>query len=187
MLESKIDKHYEIHSCSRICQGDILRDLKIQLVDSNNKVQLFSFPYLIILSQDCDLEQYFIKLQTSNDDESCNQFIPNIITLLSFPADQARNGNHLSELYTIKQQRINTDLWKIVKQNKNERYHFLPSYQPLQVPELLIDFKNYLTIPFEQIFECYKDHYLATVNELFREDLSQRFCNYLSRIGLPSI
>jgi hypothetical protein len=28
-------------------------------------------------------------------------------------------------------------------------------------------------------------HYICTVSELFREKISQRFANYLSRIGLP--
>jgi hypothetical protein len=31
------------------------------------------------------------------------------------------------------------------------------------------------------------EHYLATFNKLFRESLSQRFSNYLSRIGLPEL
>lgn len=54
------------------------------------------------------------------------------------------------------------------------------------IPELVIDFKHYYTIPTEEMYEAYKENYLASVEPLYREDLSQRFANYLSRIGLPT-
>lgn len=57
----------------------------------------------------------------------------------------------------------------------------------LQLPELVIDFKHYYAIPRDTLFRMYPEHYLVTINQLFRESLSQRFSNYLSRIGLPEL
>jgi len=63
MLESKISKLYERHNCSRICQGDILRDFEIieKIIGKDREVlsKTLKFNYIVILSQDCDLEQYF--------------------------------------------------------------------------------------------------------------------------------
>jgi hypothetical protein len=78
-------------------------------------------------------------------------------------------------------------MWAPIKQNNNERYHYLPSYLDFQIPELLVDFKMYFTLPINVVFSGVNPFYLATINELFREKLSQRFSFYLSRIGLPDI
>ena len=37
------------------------------------------------------------------------------------------------------------------------------------------------------MYEILKKHYIGSMKELYREDLSQRFAYYLSRIGLPEI
>jgi hypothetical protein len=77
--------------------------------------------------------------------------------------------------------------WGIILDNKNERYHYLLADIDLQVPELTIDFKHYFSIPRSYLYSSRKDHYIASINELFREALSQRFAYYISRIGLPTI
>ena len=75
--------------------------------------------------------------------------------------------------------------WNFIKNNQDPRYHFLRKDLDLQVPELVIDFKHYYTIPRDFLYEKIEHHYLGTMSELFREFLSQRFAFYLSRIGLP--
>jgi len=96
-------------------------------------------------------------------------------------------GNHLRDLFSINQTNIGGDQFKKLKQNKDERYHFLSPCDEYQIPELIIDFKIYYTLQVDYIENRYHDCYLATINELFRELLSQRFTNYISRIGLPKI
>ncbi len=185
MLKSKIENLFEKHDCERISQGDILRDIKFNIVKNNNEVQEICFQYAIVLTQDCDLEQYQKKRTEIKKGEVFNQYIPNLLIIPGFPAESLRQGDHLTELYNYQQDRINSDKWKIVKSNKDERYHFLKGNVDLQVPDMVCDFKNIYTIGFDYIFEQYKKVYLATVNELFRENLSRRFTNYFSRIGLP--
>ena len=82
-------------------------------------------------------------------------------------------------------QYIDSKRWKIVQNNQNPRYHFLKGEKMYQVPNIVIDFKHYYTIPRDELYKNYKNHYIGSINELFREALSQRFAYYLSRIGLP--
>jgi hypothetical protein len=185
MLKSKISYLFETHNCERICQGDILRDVKYLNVLLNGEVQEFYFLYVIVISQDCDLEQFQAKLGNQQIGSHFNQYLPNILLIPAYPAQLMREGNHLKDIYGITHERINTDKWKIVKSNNNERYHYFKGYSELQVPDLVCDFKHFFTIDFETTIEQYKSTYLATINELFHESLSQRFSNYLSRIGLP--
>ena len=57
----------------------------------------------------------------------------------------------------------------------------------MQIPDLILDFKHYLTVPFDLLSRFHGTCYLASVSELFREDLSVRFASYLSRVGLPEL
>jgi len=84
--------------------------------------------------------------------------------------------------------RIPSDEWRKVCQNNVYRYHYLGNAEEQQVPELILDFKHYFTIPRDIAYRPdFKKCYLATMDDLFREHLSQRFANYLSRIGLPEL
>ena len=146
------------------------------------------FPYVIVMSQDCDLEHsYKSELDTVNDSVINKQFLPNIIVVPSFPSEIVKAGKHLLDIFNIKQTQYGKDDWKYISQNRNERYHFLNGYLDFQVPDLVIDFKTYFSFPAGNLKKVFKEHYLATVNELFRERLSQRFTNYFSRIALPEI
>ena len=40
---------------------------------------------------------------------------------------------------------------------------------------------------FYNLLSTHGEMYLATISELFREELSRRFTNYLSRIALPEV
>lgn len=193
MLKSKIKSQYENHSCERITQGDILRDVNILIVDGEGQLEVIElqYQYGVVLSQDCDLQQG-CKISNNQTDSSnpvaeFNQFLPSILFVPAFPAEIFRLGEHLIGLYKIKAQKINTDEWKRLKKNNNSRYHYLPADQQNQVPDLVLDFKTYFTIPYKTLSNEHKNHYLTTVNEIFREELSQRFANYLSRIGLPEL
>jgi hypothetical protein len=188
MLKSRIEQRYEKHDCQRICQGDLLRGFKFRAIRGTDaKVVEIGFPFIVILSQDCDLEQG-VPPPTSPATGSLpvlSQYLHNILFIPAFPAEIAREGTHLKDLFFITQKRIDGDLWRPITQNGNDRYHFLTGNIDLQIPNLLLDFKAYYTIPQEDMLIQYRGSYLATINELFRERLSQRFSNYLSRIGLP--
>ncbi|MFZ1984610.1 MAG: hypothetical protein WAU91_09360 [Desulfatitalea sp.] len=191
MLKSKIESHYETHDCKRISQGDILRDIKFVIIgDDESSVEL-TYQYIVVLSQDCDLEQgnsiLSPELKCEGSCKLFNQFLHSVLFVPAFPSELLRSGEHIKSLYDIKADRIVGSLWGPIKINQSPRYHFLPADVEHQIPDLVMDFKAYYTLPFRYFLHKHKKHYLATVNELFREHLSQRFSNYLNRIGLPAI
>jgi len=191
MLKSKIESQYESHNCDRISQGDILRDLDFVVVGEDEEAIELKYQYLVVISQDCDLEQRNCLITADLEcEDSCkifNQFLHSVLFVPAFPEELLRSGVHLESLFKIKTQSINSRLWSPIKSNQNPRYHVLPADTEHQIPELVLDFKAYYTLQYEYFLSKHKDHYLATVNELFRESLSQRFSNYLNRIGLPNL
>lgn len=188
MLVSKISERFTKHSSSRIYQGDIIRDLKFLVVETDGTVIELEYPYAIVMSQDCDLQQAKNKgIRQEDKVEIQSQFLPNVLLLPAFVGEAARSGDHLIKIYDIRQERIVSRKWDVVKRNGDDRYHYLPKKRDIQVPELLVDFKHYFTLSYDILFNNYSKRYLATVNELFRENLSHRFTNYLARIGLPEL
>jgi hypothetical protein len=138
------------------------------------------------MTQDCDLEQ---DKQNRSSAESKNQdkFLQSVLLCPAYPAADIRAGTHLSDENLV-MERLNSDRWKVVKGNNNARYHYLPEHPDYQIPESVIDFKHYFTVPREKISTTLKlQRRIGSVGELFREDLSLRFAQYLSRIGLPDL
>ena len=187
MFQSKIIKPYEIHDKERICQGDILRDFTFNYIDSQNEITKNDFPYVVIITQDCDLKSDYKKRHEENITDYYNQFIPSILFIPAFPLEIIKEGEHLKESYNIKQERLNSEKINRIKSENELRYHFLPSFIDYQIPELIIDFKLYYTTSSNYMHGHYNSHYLATINEIYRERLSQRFADYLNRIGLPLV
>lgn len=206
-MKSNINSKYRHHDSLKIYQGDILRDVDLIVEYTEDGNNQFEMPYIIILSQDCDLDEDFNSYQNyeqKNVSELSSLFfeestkkidhkiktmydklLPSVLVCPAFPAEQVRNGIHLKNYNNYAMQYLNSDMWNLVKINQNSRYHFLEEYPDYQIPNLVIDFKRHYTLPTHYIYSIFKESYVGSLNELYRERLSQRFFNYLSRIGLP--
>ncbi|VVB59684.1 Uncharacterised protein [uncultured archaeon] len=187
-MKSKIDSIYSKHDCTRVCQGDILRDFEYvkwaSTEDKKIRINIITLPYIVVLTQDCDLKwdfEHHAATGTNHD-----KFLQSILVCPAYSAEAFREGSHLKTMDLV-MEKINSSQWNILIKNQNSRYHFLQNHRELQIPNLVIDFKHYYTIPRDILYTEAKNHYLGTINELFRESLSQRFAYYLSRIGLPVI
>ena len=183
---------YTTDLTSRYRQGDILREVQIiewaEVVDEQIVVTERYLPYCVILSQECDLEHdYNNRADSAKCARDTDKFLQSILLCPAFPAEQIRLGTHLQDI-GLKMQQINSAEWKRIKQNNNYRYHFLPEHEENQVPELTLDFKQYITIPRQVAYrDQIKKGVLISLGDLFREHLSSRFAHYLSRIGLPEL
>lgn len=116
--------------------------------------------------------------------------IPSILSCPAFPAEEVREGFHLFETdYVVMDEKGNPKKtkWKSIKRNETPRYHYIEGDTIHQIPELVIDFKRYYTIPKKYLYSIHNSHFMASLNELFRDDLSSRFAHYQSRIGLPNL
>ncbi|MFZ2189363.1 MAG: hypothetical protein WA057_02295 [Candidatus Magasanikiibacteriota bacterium] len=190
MLESNIKSFYKKHSKERFCQGDILRDVKVSIdipiewQQSEGNTTDYDLPYCVIMTQDCDLDRDFESKKgeklTNND-----KHLPTILVCPAYRDLPFYEGKHL--VGWKMQEYKGKALEKIQKNDEINRCHFLKGDSTLQIPNLVIDFKHFYTLPTSILYEQYNDIYLATINELFRERLSQRFANYLSRFGLPEL
>lgn len=180
---------YEKRSITRICQGDVIEEFSYQfanLQEEPRSIISITIPYAIVLTQDCDLEQdYKFRNPTPENPVSNNdKYLQSILICPAYLSESFKQGNHLSAL-SLTMQTWGGDRWKYVKTNQNERYHFLNADITLSIPELIIDFKHYYTIPNKDLYSIHRTNYKASLASLYREDISHRFANYLSRIGLP--
>ncbi len=175
----------------RIVQGDILSDVEyIESVSVNDgilEVKKIVFPLVLVLTQDCDLTWDYenrINETPSNQDK----FLFSAIVVPLYNYEHFIFGKHLSDLHqTMVQISSNPNKTdnKNLKQNETPRYHYLEFPEKIPIVASVIDFKHYFTVNIVNLTEHKKEHYVCTLGKLFRERVSQRFSNYLSRIGLP--
>lgn len=174
----------------RLNQGDILKDLSIILQsgfdkETNEAIMSEVFlSYSVVISQECDLEHDYNNQTTTKDNQ--DKFLPNILILPLYLANKFREGTHRGE--QIKGMKWNSkELWKSIAQNNNARFHFIKLNEQFQIPESVIDFKHLYTINRDLIYDNLSNVYLASICEIYRENISHRYTYYLSRIGLPEI
>lgn len=156
-----------------------------------------------------DIETYgglidtdFVIRETSNDDikklinkiegalsrliESINndKCIPNVLVCPAYLETDFINGKHIEN---AKMNNMVSQLKEIQDNNKFKRYHFIKGAQSdnINMPNLVVDFKHFYTLPVEYLYTLYTNSYVCSLNVLFNESIAQRFTFFLSRIGLP--
>lgn len=177
----------------RINQGEILKNVPYfeSYTENNGEFALtvLDFPFVIVLTQDCDLEQ------NKRDREKQNQSVENtkktlldkhLISIIVAPlynSEHLFSGEHLS-LLGIESHKPSSEQKKLIKQNQNPRYHYIEFNPESPIPNAVIDFKHYFSISLEWL-ESNPNKKVCVISPIYRELVSQRFSNYLSRIGLP--
>jgi len=186
---SAINLPYFQSRLDRYEQGDILRDVTlIQWADLEKERVLSvverTLQYCVIVSQECDLEHDY-NTRAKTDSAAKDKYLQSLLICPAYSAETFRQGDHLQKL-GMKMEHINRESWARLKQNNLARYHYLEAHQNFQVPELVVDFKHYVTVPRDILYrEQFNACYVATIEIMYRDQLSARFAHYLSRIGLP--
>ena len=185
----------------RIQQGDILRDIdfiqRIEIIGNEVSIHKISFPLVIVLTQDCDLQEdskYYVKVREakpSNDDKK----LLSVIVAPLYNEEMFLQGQHLNDetlKYTM--QIINkktkgnlTTQYKFLIRNEIPRFHHLKFKETDPIVDQVIDFKHYFTVNVEDLTNTKDDKFVCKVSQLYREHISQRFAYFLSRIGLPDM
>lgn len=191
-------RHYTKSAAAWIRQGDILRDVEHvedAFLDSERpgylRVESLFFPYIVVLSQDCDLKW---DVEARNEKKwKPDKQIESILVCPAYNRELFARGEPLKGLPRGKMRiwdakkksgDLTTD-WKTLIQNKNPRYHHLEGDSALLLPDLIVDFKHFYTIPRSRLYRLHSKCFAGAIRELYREHLSRRFANFLSRIGLP--
>lgn len=183
-------------SLPRAQQGDIFSNIDhieslIPYGDNNIEINRIVFPYVIVLSQDCDLEQdsnyYLANPKPSNDDKK----LFSVIVAPLYNEEYLLTGSHLSDI-GLTMQKIErgsaakpTTNYKNLIKNEIPRYHHIVFPGGTPMVNSVIDFKHYFTVNSQYLIEIKPKQFVCKVSELYRERISQRFSNFLSRIGLP--
>lgn len=190
-MKSNIESIYRLNDSNRVLQGDILKDLDVPIY--NQELELQTLDFGVILSQDCDLNQDYTsrneisRTKDKSNPSLNNKIIPSILICPAYPAEQLRQGNHLDaiDMPMVKISNPRKTPWKKIIKNETPRYHYLNESEEFEMPELVLDFKRYYSVSRDYLYAIYPKCYLASLNELYREDLTNRFHHYHSRVGLP--
>ncbi len=184
MIKVKIGKQ------AKISQGDVYKDTEfLEYAIEKNGIVEFSkivFPYVVVLTQDCDLNQDYTVRWSRNTTSNQDKKLFSVIVAPLYNVEHFYVGEHLSEL-NMSMMKINkkkTD-GKKLRQNKTPRYHFLEFPEKVPIIPSVIDFKHYFTVNVEYLKKHKRENFVCQLSALYREDVSQRFCSFLSRIALP--
>jgi len=182
----------ELNKTDRIYQGDIFRNVDFieYAIEKEGIIEIskIQFPLVIVLTQDCDLAQdYYNRIRENPDSQ--DKILFSVMVAPLYNIEHIYSGEHLNNL-GIKMQIINKNSKKtenrFLKNNQNPRYHFLSFDDLLNIVDSVIDFKHYFTVNIKYLNLFKKNNnYIGKVVELYREDITQRFAAFLSRIALP--
>ncbi len=174
-----------------LLQGDILKEVPyLEYCNEDNgriEISQIFFPLVLVISQSCDLTWDYENRHKENASNQ-DKYLFSAIVLPLYNYEHFIIGEHLSEL-DRQMQKFSKDKKKTenrnIRQNVNPRYHYLEFEDKYSIVPSVIDFKHYFSVNIEQLERLRSTNYICTVDELFRERISQRFAEYLSRIGLP--
>lgn len=167
----------------KVDQGDIYKDISfyknIEIVDGELEIEEANFQNVLILSQSCDLHR--------EQEQEGNEILTVLVVPL-FEVETFKKGEHLKEIGKECQE-VSTKLIKRYSTGEHERYHIIEIIKSdrdkYNIPDdYIIDFRYFFTADIKQFT---KEKYVMSLEDLFREKVTQRFSNYLSRIGLPVV
>jgi len=178
---------------SRTSQGDVFREIEcIEYVAEKNgvvEVSKIVFPLVVVLTQDCDLEQdarYRGRRESRPSNQDKKLF--SVLVAPLYNAEHVFQGEHLAELgLTMTSINRGRTEGKTLMQNERPRYHYLDFPADIPVVPSIADFKHYFSVSIAYLNKVRPQNFVCRLSELFREDLSQRFAAYLARIGLPDL
>ena len=135
-------------------------------------------PYVVVLSQDCDLEQDYARRANG----ASENLLASVLFCAAAPADDDfRHGVGL-----------NSNEWKKVRQNNDPRFHFIRAASAavdavaVGFPELVVDFKQYFAVPtVEAYYAIETARRRCRLVTPYVEHLTHRFAAQLGRVALP--
>lgn len=161
-------------------QCEILSNVRQWLYDGGQEVSAIIHKFCVIVTQDCDLLWDYESRQASKTDN-------HLSGVLLFEAE-----NYETKRFSLG---AGTEPKNVARQNKNERWQFLPTV-PAEcdcsgtgIPELLIDFKRFFTLPPQELYrQCQMANGAVRRTRLlvpYREHLQARAAFFMQRVSLP--
>lgn len=178
--------HVEKLRRTRVSQGDVFRDVSCieYAVEKRGIIEVSKivFPLVIVLTQDCDLEQDW----NNRGKETQSTKLLSVLVAPLYNAEHVFQGEHLLDI-GIKTEPINKKKspGTMLMQNERPRYHYIDFPPSVPLVASVVDFKHYFSVHVTYLEKIRRTNFVCRLCDLFREDVSQRFAAYLGRIGLP--
>jgi hypothetical protein len=179
--------HVEKSRRTRISQGDVFREVECieYAVEKRGVIEVSKivFPLVIVLTQDCDLEQD----SNNRGKETQSTKLLSVLVAPLYNAEHVFQGEHLGDI-GIKTEPINKKKspGEMLMKNERPRYHYIDFPQDIPLVASVADFKHYFSVHVSYLEKVRRTNFVCRLSDLFREDVSQRFAAYLGRIGLPT-
>lgn len=175
---------------SRVAQGDILRNVEhieyISVNSGNIEISKIEFPLVVVLTQDCDLAQDYKFRWSRANTKNQDKLLLSVLVAPLYNVEHVYRGEQLQDI-GLKMSEIskNKTPGSYLRNNETPRFHYLDFPDDVPIVASVIDFKHYFSVNVEYLKQHKKENFVCQLSELFREDVSQRFSSFLSRIGLP--
>ena len=173
---------------------------------AEDEIEVVTYPWALIMSQDCDLE-WDSHARSALDDagsapshgEARKAWNELVVRERSRLLEEVLMCVASDEGVVRESSGINRDRWTFARSNQHERFHFLRDCGPADDAAkngfgvLVVDFKRYFATPagFVASQEA-ADHTAgfgfqrrAVLQSPFLEDVASRFYNYQARVALP--
>ena len=168
----------QIHQCDIFFNINVIENIKEE--NSTLIREDIMFPLIICLNQECDLVQ--------NYNEPDKHMLLHLLIAPVFLFDSFLAGNHWGNIMPPSKGLKEKDTkGMLITQNEIPRFHYLEFLESEKLPRLIIDFKHFFTINRNYLYEKVDKYRLCSLDNLFKEKISQRFSYFLSRIGLPEV
>jgi hypothetical protein len=166
-------------------EGEILTDFIQYQLDAEKlraqqpiEVLQITHPIVVVLSQDCDLDQDYRRRQNGKAD---NLLASVLFCSVAVNDDVFRHGTG-----------IGTKEWKKVVENREPRLHYLRAVPQANdtanegLPDLIVDFRQYFSLPTEEAYFCAQAaRRRCRLDTPYAEHLSHRFFSHMARVALP--
>lgn len=185
-----------VHTDQQIHQGDVFRNVdcieKADVVDGLLEISKINYPLVIILAQECDLRGDHAARNSEVEKGQlvkADKLLNSVLAVPLYNYSHFRNGEHLEKLgcrmsshYSGKE---SSTAVTSLRNNEVPRYHFMEFQETVPVVDSIADFKHYFTVSLSSLYSVMSEQRVCSLQTLYRERISQRFAEYLSRIGLP--
>lgn len=184
-----------------ICQGDIFKNVKYRyfLEEDNDTVKIVElvFPLAVIISQACDV--IAMSEIIKNQKGKLTKFMPSILMCPIYNKNDAKEGENIKQVFKelkldiVEDQGNKTPVFhkddlKVANRDWHYRIHDLTvidkSNKKLIIENAILDFKHYFAVPMTYLERHKKDRDYS-LEDIFAEQLTLKFCTYLSRVAIP--
>jgi len=174
----------------RISQGDILRDVEyVEHVTEEDGAIVVSdilFPLVVVLTQDCDLEQDAKCRTAEPPPKTQDKRLFSVLVAPLYNIEHVYQGEHLSDLgITGEQVPRKGNAGHYLLTNQRPRFHYLELPPETKIVPSVVDFKHYFSVDAGYLRGVRETNLVYSLPVPYREDICQRFASFLSRIGLP--